>query len=59
MRNRGTEVDTVTSGPGIVMTIKDVNEILVDFCRQSIADGTRQLKSRTETFSILQAQLRE
>ena len=41
IRNRGTEVDTVTSGPGIVLTIKDVNEILVDFCRQSIADFTK------------------
>jgi hypothetical protein len=28
MRNRSTEVETLTSGPGMVITIKDINDIL-------------------------------
>ena len=38
MRNRGTEVETLTSGPGMVFTIKDINEILIDFCNITIKD---------------------
>jgi len=37
-RNRGTEVETLTSGPGMVITIKDFNEIMNDFCRMVIKD---------------------
>jgi hypothetical protein len=36
LRNRGTEVDTLTSGTGMVFTIKDLNECLSDFCRQTV-----------------------
>lgn len=39
MRNRGTEVETLTSGPGLVLTIKDINEIMIDFCRTSLLEG--------------------
>ena len=28
LRNRGTEVETLTSGPGMVFTVKDFNECL-------------------------------
>jgi hypothetical protein len=28
MRNRCTEIETLTSGPGMVFTIKDINDIL-------------------------------
>ena len=28
LRNRGTDVETLTSGPGVVYTIKDFNECL-------------------------------
>ena len=37
-RNRGTEVETLTSGPGLVVTIKDLNEILNDFSKTVIKD---------------------
>ena len=33
LRNRGTEVDTLTSGTGMVFTVKDLNECLNDFCK--------------------------
>ena len=36
LRNRGTEVDTLTSGTGMVFTIKDLNECLNDFCRDIV-----------------------
>ena len=38
IRNRGTEVETLTSGPGLVITIKDLNEILNDFSKSVIKD---------------------
>lgn len=41
MRNRGTEVETLTSGPGIVFTIKDINECLIDFCSLTIKDNEK------------------
>ena len=36
-----TEVETLTSGPGMVFTIKDINEILIDFCNTTIKDGEK------------------
>lgn len=54
MRNRGTEVETLTSGPGMVFTIRDINEILIDFCNTTIKDGEKQFKSRTEMFKLIE-----
>lgn len=48
MRNRGSRVNTLTSGPGMVFTIKDVNETLSSFCRGLIKYGERELKSRSD-----------
>jgi len=48
IRNRGTEVETLTSGPGIVVTIKDINEILNDFSKVVVKDQEKQFKSRKE-----------
>lgn len=49
LRNRGTEVETLTSGPGMVFTTKDINECIQDFCRQIIKFGEKELKSRSDT----------
>jgi len=38
MRNRCAQIETLTSGPGMVFTIKDLNDILIDFCKMSIKD---------------------
>jgi len=48
LRNRGTEVDTLTSGTGMVFTIKDLNECLNDFCRDIVKYSEKQMKSRSE-----------
>jgi hypothetical protein len=52
-RNRSTQVETLTSGPGMVFTVKDVNDILLDFCRLTLKDNEKQFKSRIES-SFLQ-----
>jgi uncharacterized protein YlxW (UPF0749 family) len=38
IRNRSTQIETLTSGPGLMITIKDLNEILIEFCRKQIVD---------------------
>ena len=48
--NRGTEVETLTSGPGIVFTKKDFNEAIQGFCRKVIIYGEQELKSRSDLF---------
>ena len=58
MRNRGTEVETLTSGPGMVFTIKDINEILIDFCNVTIKDQEKQFKSRSELFKLMEENYR-
>jgi len=35
-RNMCTEVETLTSGPGVVITIKDLNDIMTDFCKKTL-----------------------
>ena len=51
MRNRGTEVGTLTSGPGVVFVIKDFNEAFTVFCRKLIIYGEQELKSRSDLFA--------
>ena len=48
LRNRGTEVETLTSGPGMVFTIKDLNECMIDLCRQLVKFCEPELKSRSD-----------
>jgi len=48
--NRGTDVETLTSGPGIVFTKKDFNDAIQNFCRKVIIYGEKELKSRCDLF---------
>ena len=48
LRNRGTEVDTLTSGTGMVFTVKDLNECLNEFCRRIAKYCEQEMKSRCE-----------
>jgi hypothetical protein len=48
--NRGTEVETLTSGPGVVFTKKDFNDAIQAFCRKIITYGEQELKSRSDLF---------
>jgi hypothetical protein len=52
LRNRGTEVDTLTSGTGMVFTVKDLNECLNDFCKQVIKFCEKQMKGRSELLGV-------
>jgi len=54
LRNRCTEVDTLTSGPGIVFSMKDFNECISIFCKQAVKYGEENLRQRTETAAIMQ-----
>ena len=50
LANRGTEVETLTSGPGVVFTKKDFNDAVQHFCRKVIVYGEQELKSRSDLF---------
>jgi len=54
MRNRCTQVETLTSGPGMVLTVKDLNDILIDFCRVVVKENEKQFKSRTESRFLIE-----
>ena len=50
LRNRALPIKTLTSGPGIVSTFRDLNECIHDFCSDMIQFSERQLKLRTEAY---------
>ena len=50
LRNRGTKVETLTSGPGVVFTCKDFNDAIQSFCRKIMIYGELELKSRSDLF---------
>lgn len=52
MRNRATEVETLTAGPGLMFTMRDLSEILSDFCRSVIGSNEKQFKLQREANSI-------
>jgi hypothetical protein len=49
-RNRGLPMKTLTSGPGIVFTFKDLNECIHDFSNEMMTFGEKQLKLRSEAY---------
>lgn len=55
LRNRGTEVETLTSGPGMVFTVKDFNECLQMLCRSLIKYSEKELRSRSEELAKKEA----
>lgn len=58
LRNRCTEVDTLTSGPGIVFSMKDFNECLSIFSKSLLKYSEESLRQRVETSAIMQNQYR-
>lgn len=48
LRNRGTQVATLTSGAGWVFTEKDLNECMQKFCKSVLKYGEKELKSRSD-----------
>lgn len=55
LQNRGTEVETLTSGPGMVFTIKDFNECIQLLCRGIIKYSEREMRARSENFAKKEA----
>lgn len=51
-------MDTLTSGPGIVFSMKDFNECISIFCKQALKYGEESLRQRTETSQLQQNQYR-
>lgn len=58
IRNRSTSIETLTSGPGMVVTVKDFNDILIQFCKQTIKHQEKQFKVRNETHFIKEEHFR-
>lgn len=48
LKNRGMEIETLTSGPGIVFTYKDFNECMNHFCAEIVTLSEKELRSRTQ-----------
>ena len=58
LKNRGTEVKTLTSGPGWVFTQKDINECIQKFCRNVIKYGEKELKGRSDLLAQKESHFR-
>ncbi|CDW75699.1 UNKNOWN [Stylonychia lemnae] len=56
IRNRGMDIETLTSGPGIVFTYKDLNECLQQFCNDAISYSEKELRLRTNSFTQIVSQ---
>lgn len=52
-------METLTSGPGMVVAVKDFNDILIDFCKQTIKDQEVQFRSHHETAFLKETHFRE
>ena len=48
LKNRGTEVETLTSGVGFVFTLKDINDCVSSLAKSVIKYGEQELRSRAE-----------
>ena len=48
LKNRGTEVETLTSGPGYVFTLKDINDCVSTLAKSMIKYAELELRSRCE-----------
>lgn len=57
LKNRCTEVETLTSGPGVVFSLKDFNDCLQTLCRGLIKYGETALRSQSETASMKEQHL--
>ena len=59
LRNRGTEVETLTSGPGYVFTLKDFNDCMGTLSRGLLKYSEVELRSKAEYASKREQQLLE
>jgi len=52
IKNRCLEIETLTSGVGVVISSKDLNECLEECCRSLIKDGELEMRKRCEHLSM-------
>jgi hypothetical protein len=52
IKNRCLEIETLTSGTGIVISSKDLNEVLEECCRSLIKYGEIEMRTRCEYLSM-------
>ena len=50
LRNRGMDIDTLTSGPGVVYTVKDFNECLSGLCSGVVSYGEKEARNRQQAY---------
>lgn len=48
LKNRGTEVETLTSGPGYVFTLKDINDCVGTLSKGLLKYAEAELRSQAE-----------
>ena len=53
LKNRGVDIETLTSGPGIVFAYKDMNECLQQFCQGVIGMCENEMRTRTTGFQTI------
>ena len=57
IKNRSLEIETITSGAGVVISRKDLNECLEECCRALIKHGEIEMRTRCEYLSMFVEQL--
>ena len=53
LKNRCLEIETLTSGHGVVISSKDLNEVLRELCRAIVQNGQIEMRSRCEQLYLL------
>jgi hypothetical protein len=51
LKNRGTEVETLTSGPGYVFTLKDINDCVGTLSRGLLKYSETELRTKAEYYA--------
>jgi len=59
INNRSLEIQTLTSGVGVVITCKDLNESLEECCRSLVQFGEVEMRTRCEHFAMFIACLQD
>ena len=58
IKNRSLEIETITSGAGVVISRKDLNECLEECCRALVKYAETEMRTRCEHLSMFADQLK-
>lgn len=53
IKNRSLEIQTLTSGTGVVISSKDLNECLTECCRALVKHGEIEMRTRCEHLAMM------